>query len=66
MGCIFHAWLRGSACCSGFSCGVSASTGLEGICAQLVELPMGCVGGLSQHAPEELLPLFHPTPTPVG
>lgn len=40
MGCVFHAWLRGSACCSGFSCGVSASMGLEGICAQLVELLM--------------------------
>lgn len=47
MGCVFHAWLRGSACSSGFSCGVSASMGLQGICAQLVELPMDsvCVGG---------------------
>lgn len=40
MGCIFHAWLRGSACCSRFSCGVLASVGLEGTCARLAELLM--------------------------
>lgn len=45
MGCIFHAWLRGSACCSRFSCGVLASMGLEGTCDRLAELPMDSESG---------------------